>query len=454
MSNIKIKTLLIAAAMTGGLSLSAQTPNDTIILSDDEVPFGLQQSEPTEEETYFENTFLSPLDDEVELEDINPFFSDEYYAERLKAIPGPEEFHVYNPTVRSYIDRYATKMRRSVSVMLGKYNVYGNIFDDILDRYELPEALRFLPVIESGLNPKARSRAGACGLWQFMAATGKLYGLDVNSWVDERCDPYKSTEAAARMLKHDYDTFGDWSLVLAAYNCGSGAVSRAIARAGGVKDFWTIYPYLPRETRGYVPAFIAATYIMNNYSQHNIHPRQAVRPLQMDTAVVHYDVTMSQVAQACGVTEEEIKSFNPQYRTALIPGARRRCTIALPIETSIRFAAVEDSIYQSTMAAAGSQSAAADSTASLATTTTATAGGDEEVANEAPSRYSKGHRQSSRSKARSRSRNSTRSKTITVRKGDTLEKIAKRHGTTVDKLKRANGMRSSKIWPGNKLKVK
>lgn len=452
MSNIKIKTLLIAAAMAGGLSLSAQTPNDTIILSDDEVPFGLQQSEPTEEDTYFENTFLSPLDDEVELEDINPFFSDEYYAERLKAIPGPEEFHVYNPTVRSYIDRYATKMRRSVSVMLGKYNVYGNIFDDILDRYELPEALRFLPVIESGLNPKARSRAGACGLWQFMAATGKLYGLDVNSWVDERCDPYKSTEAAARMLKHDYEMFGDWSLVLAAYNCGSGAVSRAIARAGGVKDFWTIYPYLPRETRGYVPAFIAATYIMNNYSQHNIHPRKAVRPLEMDTAVVHYDVTMSQVARACGVTEEEIKSFNPQYRTALIPGARRRCTIALPIETSIRFAAVEDSLYQSGMTATGGQATAADSTASLAATVAA--GGEDEVANESPSRYSKGLRQTTRSKARSRSRHSSRSKTITVRKGDTLDKIAKRNGTTVEKLKRANGMRSSKIWPGNKLKVK
>lgn len=452
MSNIRIKTLLIAAAMAGGLSLSAQTPNDTIILSDDEVPFGLQQSEPTEEDTYFENTFLSPLDDEVELEDINPFFSDEYYAERLKAIPGPEEFHVYNPTVRSYIDRYATKMRRSVSVMLGKYNVYGNIFDDILDRYELPEALRFLPVIESGLNPKARSRAGACGLWQFMAATGKLYGLDVNSWVDERCDPYKSTEAAARMLKHDYEMFGDWSLVLAAYNCGSGAVSRAIARAGGVKDFWTIYPYLPRETRGYVPAFIAATYIMNNYSQHNIHPRKAVRPLEMDTAVVHYDVTISQVAQACGVTEEEIKSFNPQYRTALIPGARRRCTIALPIETSIRFAAVEDSLYQSGMAATGGQAGAADSTASLAATVAA--GGEEETANESPSRYSKGQRQSSRSKARSRSRHSSRSRTITVRKGDTLDKIAKRNGTTVEKLKRVNGMRSSRIWPGNKLKVR
>lgn len=438
--------------MVGSLCVCAQTQNDTIILSDDEVPFGLQQSEPTEEDTYFENTFLSPLDEDVELEDINPFFSDEYYAERLKAIPGPEEFHVYNPTVRSYIDRYTTRMRRSVSMMLGKYNVYGNIFDDILDRYELPEALRFLPVIESGLNPKARSRAGACGLWQFMASTGKLYGLDVNSWVDERCDPYKATEAAAKMLKHDYDIFGDWSLVLAAYNCGSGAVSRAIARAGGVKDFWTIYPYLPRETRGYVPAFIAATYIMNNYSQHNIHPRKAVRPIEMDTAVVHYDVTMSQIAQACGVTEEEIKSFNPQYRTTLIPGARRRCTIALPIETSVRFAAVEDSLYQSGVASASGLAATADSTATL--TSTAAANNDEELTNEASSRYSKSQRQSSRSKARSRSSQSSRSKTITVRKGDTLDKIAKRNGTTVEKLKRANGMRTSKIWPGNKLKVK
>lgn len=454
-SAISLATSAMASAKSAtelGNAPKAVAQSDTIILSDDEVPFGLQQSEPTEEETFFENTFLSPLDEDVELEDKNPFFSDEYYAERLKAIPGPEEFQVYNATVRSYIDRYATKMRRSVSVMLGKYNVYGNIFDDILDRYELPEVLRFLPVIESGLNPKARSRAGACGLWQFMAATGKLYGLDVNSWVDERCDPYKATEAAAKMLKHDYDTFGDWSLVLAAYNCGSGAVSRAIARAGGVKDFWAIYPYLPRETRGYVPAFIAATYIMNNYSQHNIHPRLAVRSLELDTAVVHYDVTMSKIAQVCGASEEEIKSFNPQYRTSLILGSRRRCVIVLPVDMSVRFAGVEDSLYQSSMAASSAVGSATDSTSVLASTSVSDAG--DALSNDASARYAKGNSQSSRSNARSRSRNSSRSKTITVRKGDTLDKIAKRYGTTVQQLKRANGMRSTKIWPGNKLKVK
>lgn len=464
MNTTKIIPLLFLALIAGGLSASAQvagdndetvsTAADTVILSDDEVPFGLQESAPTEEETFFENTFLSPLDEDVELEDKNPFFSDEYYAERLKAIPGPEEFHVYNPTVRSYIDRYATRMRRSISVMLGKYNVYGNIFDDILDRYDLPEALRFLPVIESGLNPTAKSRAGACGLWQFMSSTGKLYGLDINSWVDERCDPYKATEAAAKMLKHDYETFGDWSLVLAAYNCGAGAVSRAIARAGGERDFWAIYPYLPRETRGYVPAFIAATYIMNNYSQHNIRPRKAVRSLDMDTAVVHYDISMGQLAQALDVTVEEIKSFNPQYRTPFIPGARRRCTIALPIEMSVRFAGIEDSLYQSTKTATNDVASSADSISADANSSSALS--DDEMAAKSPQRsYSKGQRQSSRQSARSsRSSRSHKGKTITVRKGDTLDKIAKRNGTTVEKLKRANGMRSSKIWPGNKLKVK
>ena len=167
----KIYYYLIAMLIAVALPAAAQT-DDTDIQEED-IPFGLQEAEEDNADTFFESNFLSPLDEDVELEDKNPFFNDEYYAERLKAIPAPEEFHVYNSTVRSYIDRYATRMRRSVAVMLGKYNLYGNIFDDILDRYDLPEVLRFLPVIESGLNPKAKSHAGAGGLWQFMPGTGK-----------------------------------------------------------------------------------------------------------------------------------------------------------------------------------------------------------------------------------------------------------------------------------------
>ncbi|MBP5360483.1 MAG: transglycosylase SLT domain-containing protein [Bacteroidaceae bacterium] len=451
------KTFIFLFAMLMAVAMPAIAQTDDEDILEDEVPFGLQEAEEGEEDTYFESNFLTPLDDDVELEDKNPFFSDEYYAERLKAIPAPEEFHVFNSTVKSYIDRYATRLRRSVSVMLGKYNLYGDIFDDIINRYELPEVLRYLPVIESGLNPKARSHAGAGGLWQFMPSTGKMYGLDINSWVDERNDPYLSTDAAARMLKHDYEKFGDWSLVLAAYNCGAGNVSKAIARAGGVKDFWVIYPYLPRETRGYVPAFIAATYIMNNYSQHNIKARHAIKAIEVDTAVVHYDMRMEQIAKACGITVEEIKSFNPQYKTTFIPGGRRRSTIALPIDLTARFAGIEDSLYQGTL-----DMSALSLSNDTTDATTDNDLADQEVAPPAPttrtysrssnSRYSRSQGRHSRN-SRGRGR-SGRSREVTIQQGDNLSKIAKRNHTTVAELKRRNNIKGDRIRAGQKIRVK
>lgn len=453
------KTYIAALALLFVAILPIAAQNDDTISDDEYIPFGLQEAEEDEVESFFETNFLSPLDDDVELEDINPFFSDEYYAERIKAIPGPEEFHVFNDIVKSYIVRYATSMRRSVSMMLGKYNLYGNIFDDILDRYDLPEVLRFLPVIESGLNPTAKSRAGAGGLWQFMPSTGKTFGLDINSWVDERNDPYLSTDAAARMLKRDYEQFEDWSLVLAAYNCGAGNVSKAIARAGGVKDFWVIYPYLPRETRGYVPAFIAATYIMNNYSQHNIKARKTIKAIEVDTAVVHYDLRMEQIAAACEISVEEIKSFNPQYKTNLIPGARRHSTIALPIELTVKFAGIEDSLYQgtlnpnetalsadSTLVASGGEalnSDLADENADLQTDLTNSA-----------SRSGSSVSNSRNAKAKTRNVRTSRGKEITVKAGDNLGAIARRNHTTVAELKRKNKLKGDRIRAGQKLRVK
>ena len=447
--------ILVLALMVMSLPAMAQIEDYDIDESD--MPYGLQdEAQEAEANSYIDKNYLSPLDDDVELDDKNPFFPDEYFIERLKAIPGPEEFHVYNNVVKSYIDRYATRLRRSVSSMIGRYNLYANIFDDILGRYDVPEVLNYLPVIESAINPKAKSHAGASGLWQFMPSTGKQYGLDINSWVDERNDPYLSTDAAARYLRNLYDTYDDWSLVLAAYNCGPGNVNRAIARANGSKDYWTIYPYLPRETRGYVPAFIAATYIMNNYSQHNIKARRAAKAILLDTAVVHYDLTMEQIAQACSIDVEEVKGFNPQYKTNFIPGARRRCVIALPEEMSVKFVAVEDSIYRTALAQIETQAQGSDST-TVQTNEQPTIEADEApeaTYNKRSSNSRNNDRQSRNSRKSRNERKSRGSKSITIRQGDNLEAIAKRNGTTVAQLRKLNGLKNDRIRAGKKLKVK
>ena len=205
--------------------------------------------------------------------------------------------------------------------------------------------LKYLPVIESALNPKAVSRVGATGLWQFMLTTGKQYGLEVNSLVDERRDPVKASYAAARYLRDLYRVFGDWNLVIAAYNCGPGNINKAIHRAGGEKDYWQLYPYLPAETRGYVPAFIAANYAMTYYCEHNICPMNTRLPLQTDTVVVDRDVHLQQVAAVLDLDIEMIRSLNPEYRRDIVPGANKKHAIRLPMADAIRFIDLQDSIY-------------------------------------------------------------------------------------------------------------
>jgi membrane-bound lytic murein transglycosylase D len=251
----------------------------------------------------------------------------------------------YNDIVRKYIDQYTNKQRSSVAYMLGAGNFYVPIFEEVLDKYGLPLELKFLPVIESALNPVAKSKVGATGLWQFMLATGQRYGLEVNSLVDDRCDPIKSSDAAARFLKDLYKIYGDWSLVIAAYNCGPGNVNKAIRRAGGVKDYWQIYPYLPSETRGYVPAFIAANYIMNYYCEHNICPMSTKIPIATDTVVVTRDVHIDQIIAYCNIEKESIKSLNPQYKTNIIPGSSEPRVLRMTQQAILEFTENEDSIY-------------------------------------------------------------------------------------------------------------
>ena len=308
---------------------------------------------------YMSKTYLESND--CNMRDTNVVYSREEYIERLSRIPSVMEM-AYNDVVQKFIDRYSGRLRHSISYMLGASNFYMPIFEEALEAYQLPLELKYLPVIESALNPKAVSRVGATGLWQFMIGTGKQYGLQVNSLLDERRDPVKSSYAAARFLRDLYKVFGDWNLVIAAYNCGPENINKAIHRANAStikaqaqdeeaapqslnKDYWHIYPYLPKETRGYVPAFIAANYIMTYYSLHNICPMSSRLPAKTDTVMVRRNLHLSQVADVIGVNIDMLRSLNPMYRRDVVPGASEPCPLRLPQTEVGKFIDMEDSVY-------------------------------------------------------------------------------------------------------------
>ena len=300
---------------------------------------------------YMSKTYLDEPSD-CNMQDVNPLYSRDEYIERLSRMPCVMEM-AYNEVVQKFIDRYSGRLRHSISYMLGASNFYMPIFEEALELYQLPLELKYLPVIESALNPKAVSRVGATGLWQFMLGTGKQYGLQVNSLLDERRDPVKSSRAAAHYLSDLYKVFGDWNLVIAAYNCGPENINKAIHRAQAAikdstvntKDYWQIYPYLPKETRGYVPAFIAANYIMTYYSQHNICPMTTRLPAKSDTVMVSRNVHLQQVAEVVGINIDLLRSLNPMYRRDVVPGATAPSPIRLPQTEVGKFIDLEDSVY-------------------------------------------------------------------------------------------------------------
>lgn len=374
-------------------------------------------------------------DTNCNMQDVNPVFSDSTYVDRLSRIPTIMEMP-YNNIVRKFIDQYTGRLRHSVSYMLGATNFYIPIFEEALALYNLPLELKYLPVIESALDPTAVSRKGATGLWQFMLSTAKRYDLKINSLVDERRDPIKASFAAAQYLNDLYKVYGDWNLVIAAYNCGPTSLNKAIHRAGGSKDYWTIYPYLPKETRGYVPAFIAANYVMNYYCEHNICPMRARLIDGNDTVVVNKDLHLEQVASVCGVEMEKIKAFNPQYKTSLVPGNSYDCILRLPSEAALKFIDLGDSVYsyRSSELLTKRKTVEIDE-AEL-----------EKQQNSARRSYSSSRRRSSRS--------SRRSKSVTIKNGQTLSEIAEKYGTSVSKLRRLNGIKGSSIRAGKKIRVK
>ena len=354
--------------------------------------------------------------EDCEGEGVNPTFDDSTYISRLSKLPTVIELP-YNAVVRQYIDAYTTRLRKMVSTVLGVSNFYLPLIEEALDASGLPLELKYLPIIESAMNPSAVSRAGASGLWQFMLTTGKVYGLKSNSLIDERRDPIKSTWAAVAYLKDLYEIYHDWSLVIAAYNCGPGTINKAIKRNGGKTDYWEIYNSLPKETRGYVPSFIAANYVMNYYCEHGICPTVADLSLDTDTAMIVRNLHFQQIADVCGVPMDELRSFNPQYKKDIIPGESMPCTLRLPQEDLGLFLANEDSVYKYK----------ADEFFSKRKTV--------EIKKEATSTSSspRYHR---------------------IRSGETLSTIARRYGTTVSKLKRLNGLRSDRISAGKSIRVR
>jgi len=275
---------------------------------------------------------------------VNPKVSDSIIALRLSTLPTIVDMPL-NSVVRNSIDSYTGRSRKVISYALGMFPLYEETFVNALIKYNVPIELKYLPIVESALKPRAYSRMGAAGMWQFIYSTGRKYGLAVNSLIDDRYDVILESDAAAHHLRDLYDIFGDWSLAISAYNCGPGNVTKAITRSGGKTSFWDIYPYLPRETRGYLPALIAVNYAMTFYKEHGICPMLPDTPPVNDTLVINRNLHYSQIVHFSGIDIEELKALNPQYLTDIIPGAHRPCVLTVPEQYIRPLLEAGDSLY-------------------------------------------------------------------------------------------------------------
>lgn len=355
--------------------------------------------------------------------------SDEVYIKRLRALPVTIEMP-FNSVVKTYIEMYTQRRRTLVEEMLGMSLYYMPIFEQALEKEGLPLELKYLPVIESALNPDAVSRVGATGLWQFMISTAKGLGLEVNSLVDERRDPYRASEKAAVYLKNLYNIYHDWSLVIAAYNCGPGNVNKALRRAGGSgKDFWVIYPYLPKETRGYVPAFIAANYVMTYFKNHNISPSLAKKPLLTDTIAVNQRINFNQISKVLNMPIDELRVLNPQFRRDVIPGDTHSYSLCLPTHQVYSFIMSKDSILNYRTDLYGRRDVVEPATITDSKDIQGVEGVDFTYETQTVTKWHK------------------------VRRGETLAKIAGKYGVTSSSIKRANGLRKSSVKRGQSLKI-
>lgn len=346
-----------------------------------------------------------------------PVYADSVYAYRLALLQSEVPLD-YNEYVRPYIDLYTIRRRKLSSKILAWSQYYFPMFEEALDREKMPMELKYLAVIESALNPNAVSPVGAAGMWQFMAPTGRMYGLKTSAHYDERRDVNKATDAAIKYLRNSYRIYGDWLLVIASYNCGPGNVNKAIRKAGGVKNFWAVQQYLPRETRGYVPAFIAATYMMSYASEHNLYPSEEEEVYKhTDTVLVDNSYSLNQLAASLNMSVEDIKAYNPALRRGVIPFTSEKIALTLPYNKAIEFTkANNDSGFKSRM-----------NTEVIAL-----------------------NRQLEKEKGASAKGGTT----YKVKRGDQLASIARKHDVTVNEIKKWNNLKGNKIVAGQKLKIR
>ena len=402
-----ITTVLSSAFSQEADSTSVVSPIDTIYDSNMVIIESLEN----ENDTILSNWYLQKftnIDSTCISSGENTDFPDSVYIERLSKLPTLIDMP-YNSIIREYITLYAAKRRKLVESLLGFGIYYFPIFEDALEKEGLPLELKYMPVIESALRPNAVSRVGAAGLWQIMPKTAKGLGLEVNSLVDERRSPIKSSDAAAKYLKELYNIYNDWSLAIAAYNCGPGNVNKAIIRSGGKKDFWGIYHHLPRETRGYVPAFIAANYIMNYYEEHNICPVAAEIPLATDTIVINERINLQQISAVLNTPIEMLRELNPQYRNDIVPGNIKPYHLRLPVQLIYAYLNSQDSIINYRQEYFARQQTVE------------------------PAKLEYGYHK--------------------IRNGESLSSIAKKYHTTVTKIKELNGLKSNNIRAGQSIKV-
>ena len=336
-------TVLLITFFSVVLNASAISVSDTIIIKTDNTEERITRDLDSLINTWYVKIALHTPPGEFKGDTIPLQYPDSVYDKRLNKINSIISLP-YNNIIRNHIHVYTIKQRDKFSAVLGLKDYYFPMIEDVFDSYGLPAELKYMAVIESALNPNAVSRMGATGLWQFMYSTGKFYGLTINSVVDERRDPIKSTHAAAKYIKDLYNIYNDWILVIAAYNCGPGNVNKAIRRSGNKKDYWQIFYRLPRETRGYIPQYVAATYAVNYYPEHQIIPSQLNIPVATDTIMVNQDIHLTQISEVMGIPLGELRALNPQYRTGLVPGSSRPFALILPMNHLGDFIDLNDTI--------------------------------------------------------------------------------------------------------------